>query len=46
MLVYQTRLEQLCDQATQERDQEKLKQLMDEILQLLAEHLQHTQKTN
>lgn len=39
MLVYQTRLEHLCDLAVEERDQEKLKQLMDEILQLLSEHL-------
>jgi hemerythrin superfamily protein len=44
MLVYQTRLEQLCEEAIRERDQEKLKELMDEILRLLAEHQKDSQK--
>jgi len=44
MLVYQTRLEHLCDLAIQEQDQERLKKLMDEILQLLAERLEDSEK--
>ena len=38
MLVYQTQLENLCDQAMREEGQEKLRELMDQILRLLAEH--------
>jgi hypothetical protein len=44
MLVYQTRLEHLCDLAIQERDQEKLRALMDEILQILSDHLKDSSK--
>jgi hypothetical protein len=44
MLVYQTRLEYLCEQAIQEQDQEKLRELLDEILRLLAELQQDSQK--
>ena len=46
MLVYQTRLEFLCEQAIREQDQEKLKELMDEILSLLAELQKDAQKAN
>jgi GTP cyclohydrolase I len=38
VLVYQTQLENLCDQAMREKDQKKLAKLMDQILQLLAEN--------
>jgi hypothetical protein len=38
VLVYQTQLENLCDQAMREEGQEKLRELMDQILRLLAEH--------
>lgn len=37
MLVYQTQLENLCDQATREEGQEKLRELLDQIFRLLAE---------
>jgi hypothetical protein len=46
MLVYQTRLEHLCELAVEEQDQERLKELMDEILQLLSEHLRDSPKAN
>jgi hypothetical protein len=38
MIVYETQLENLCDQVMQEKDQEKLTKLMDQIFQLLAEN--------
>jgi len=38
VLVYQTQLENLCDQAMREEGQQKLRELMDQILRLLAEH--------
>ena len=38
MLAYQTQLDNLCDQAMREKDQEKLTKLMDQVLQLLAEN--------
>jgi len=37
VLVYQTQLENLCDQAMREEGQEKLRELMDQILRVLAE---------
>jgi len=37
MLIYQTELEQLCEEAIREQDQEKLQELTDQILRLLAE---------
>jgi hypothetical protein len=37
MHTYQRRLTRLCDKAIHERDQDKLKKLLDEILRLLAE---------
>jgi hemerythrin superfamily protein len=40
------RLEQLCEEAIRERDQEKLQELMDQILQLLAEHQKHAQQAH
>jgi len=46
MLVYQTRLEQLCEEAIREQDQEKLQELMDEILCLLAELQKGSQKAH
>jgi hypothetical protein len=36
MNTYQRRLARLCDKAIHERDQDKLKELLDEILRLLA----------
>ncbi len=44
MLVYPRKLEHLYDQAAREKDQEKLKKLMDEILRLLAEHQKEREK--
>ena len=38
MLAYEKQLENLCDQALREEGQEKLRELMDQILQLLAEN--------
>jgi len=38
VLAYQTQLDNLYDQAMRQRDQEKLRELMDQILQLLAEN--------
>ena len=38
VLAYQTQLGNLCDQAMRQRDQENLRELMDQILQLLAEN--------
>ena len=38
MLAYQTHLENLCDQAIREKNQETLTKLMDQILELLAEN--------
>ena len=38
MLTYQTQLENLCDQAMRQRDQENLKKFLDQILQLLAKN--------
>jgi hypothetical protein len=38
VLAYQTQLDNLCDQAMRQRDQENLKLFMDQILQLLAEN--------
>jgi hypothetical protein len=38
VLAYQMQLENLCDQAIREKDQKKLRKLMDQILQLLAEN--------
>jgi hypothetical protein len=38
MRSYQRRLARLCDKAIHERDQDKVKKLVDEILQLLAEN--------
>jgi hypothetical protein len=46
MFVYQTRLEYLCEQAIREQDQEKLRELMDEILRLLAELQKDSQKAH
>ncbi len=46
MLVYQTRLEQLCEEAIREQDQEKLKELMDEILRLLSDLQKGSLKAN
>ena len=44
MLVRQKQLKQLYYEAIRERDQEKLKKLMDEILGLLAEHQKEREK--
>jgi predicted outer membrane protein len=44
MLVYQKQLEHLYNQAAREKDQEKLKKLLDEILRLLAEHQKEGEK--
>jgi len=38
VLAYQTQVDNLCDQAMREKDQEKLTKLMDQVLQLLAEN--------
>ena len=38
MLVYQRQLENLYDQTMREEGQEKLRELMDQIIQLLAEN--------
>ena len=38
MFVYQMQLEHLYDQAVREKDQKKLRMLIDQILQLLAEN--------
>jgi hypothetical protein len=46
MFVYETRLEHLYDQAIRERDQDKLRNLMDEILRLLAELHEDSRKSH
>jgi hypothetical protein len=38
VLAYQTQLDNLCDQAMRQRDQENVRKPMDQILQLLAEN--------
>jgi hypothetical protein len=38
VLAYQMQLNTLCDQAIREKDQMKLRKLMDQILQVLAEN--------
>jgi hypothetical protein len=40
VLDYQAQLENLCDQAMQEEGQDKLREVMDQILWLLAEQQQ------
>jgi len=40
VLAYQTQLENLCDQVIRERDQEKMKKLMDQIFHLLVRNQQ------
>jgi hypothetical protein len=45
-VCYQTQLEYLSDQATREEGQEKSRELMDQILRLLAEHQKDSGKVS